>query len=228
MRGSLATLSALVVAACGDTLDAGKLPPPSRTEAPYTSAFPAVVRLHGSGSCTGVVIQPGVVLTASHCVREGGGALVTGALGRAVSRRIVRHGPGVKGDTRDIALVFLDATGTSDFLPLGDGVALGDEVRLVGYGCGGKRTGTNVVYRIADYIELLSVPSGRLVAGPENRAETCPGDSGSPLLARAADGWRVVGILHAMLLDRGARLSGYIDVTRGANREFLERHLGRE
>jgi hypothetical protein len=111
----------------------------------------------------------------------------------------------------------------------------GDEVRIVGYGCndlttklgsGIKRTGTNKIAHVGDYLELLSTPrsttSSNAILGPSNQAGSCFGDSGGPMLHVQNDAYRVVGVTHAGGWSSNLLLSEFVNVNRVQNMEFIE------
>ncbi len=229
-------LATTLLSACGNrSLTEGDLPPPSPTSVAPTNGYPAIVQVFGGGMCSGVALTPHLVLTASHCLKNTGTAIVKTPLGRFTAVRKDQLGPGVEQDSRDIGVLYfteaITGSGPEDTLPLGDNAAPGDVVRIIGYGCGDRRTGTNVIYRVADYIELLAAPmlapGERRITGPENRASTCKGDSGGPALKQLGNGLHVVGILHAEIREGANRLAAYIDVTKGENRRFVEDALRR-
>ena len=83
---------------------------------------------------------------------------------------------------------------------VGSEVQTGETLRLVGFGCdnietrdgsGVKRTGTNVVANIDDFVEFVTPEDAttgsasqesQKILGPDNRAGSCFGDSGGPAL----------------------------------------------
>ncbi|MCB0405633.1 MAG: hypothetical protein KDD51_12690, partial [Bdellovibrionales bacterium] len=95
------------------------------------------------------------------------------------------------------------------------------ETRL---GAGIKRTGTNQVYRVTDYIEIvtpLGTSSGRSLLGPANRAGSCFGDSGGPMLRETESGAEIIGVAHAGAWGEQFVLSQYGNLNRNDNLLFL-------
>ena len=211
--------AAFWAAGCGDN-QYSMLNGASAREVQETGEYPAValIALPDIGICTGTFVAPNAVLTAAHCATKSGSYTVYSAFGRYSTSHVERLGPGVLNDPNDIAFLIFSRDVADPSLGhvygIGDKPMPGEEVRLVGYGCndidlatgaGVKRTGTNKVFKVADYIELLSTPNERLkrshasnaLVGSDNQAGACFGDSGGPMLQQQNNGWKVVGITHA-------------------------------
>lgn len=217
------------------------LPQPNGRYSLVTKDYPAVVMIvlpGGRGICSGTFVSEKAVLTAAHCTKEDGRYQVVASFGTFSTYLRVNNGPGVVDDPNDIALLlFEDAIADrakNQVYDMGDGVSQGDTVRLVGYGCndidtrtgsGTKRTGTNVVSRVGDYIEFLTPresSGSRSIIGSENRSGSCFGDSGGPGLKVFDDELRVVGVTHAGGAFEDQQISEYTDVAnRSDNRAFL-------
>ena len=230
---------------CGKAEDSESLESASRYGVAETSGYPAVVRVvfpGGAGLCTGAFVSPKAVLTASHCTQSSGTYTILSNFGTFTTNQKVNYGPGSVDDPNDISLLILASDvanpNANQVLPIGDRPRTRDRVRLVGYGCndldsgsgaGVKRTGTNQIYQMNDYIELNSprvsnsnlLNGARGLVGPENRAASCFGDSGSPLLYQVGNYYEVVGVGHAGGWNDSTVISQYADIGRTDNRSFL-------
>ena len=187
----------------------------------------------GPRLCTGTLITSHVVLTASHCIESEHPAIVVLGAGLA-AKRAVKLGPGKKMDFQDVGLLIFEVSVQerlqSPPLELAAPVRRGTPVTMIGYGCRQRAVGTNPIFRVKDFIELLwSRPreGGLQITGPSNRAESCPGDSGSPALVEQDGKWKIAGVLHGLMIDSSVAtpLSVYSNVTLGANRDFLVQQI---
>ncbi len=239
-------LFSLLALGCQKSRYSGDLPSPSSDFASTISdsQYPAVVLVvapQGAGICTGTFVSERAVLTASHCVSEDGEYTVVTSFGTFRSSTVAAFGPGVVDDPSDIALIIFDRAVASrsakQVYDIYDNVAGGDTLRLIGYGCnnitkrtgsGVKRTGTNVVAEIDDYINFITpITSGtrgiaKGIFGPSNRAASCFGDSGGPAAIERGGELFVVGVTHAGGQEDNNQISQYANVaTRSDNRSFL-------
>ncbi len=237
---------ALCLVGCAQTQDYSMLSAASSEEVKQTSEYPAVVLVGmpgGYGMCTGTIVSPRGVVTAAHCTLSPGNYRIYTTEGWFITSVRRNLGTGDVNDTSDLSMLIFD----EDIAEPDQGAVMGigsrrpergEEVRLVGFGCndlntkqgsGVKRTGTNNLYRVTDYLELVSTPTEKLrqsfastrILGSENQAGACFGDSGGPMLQIQDDVWKLVGVTHAGGWDDNMIRSEFIDLNRSANIGFL-------
>lgn len=226
------------------------LPTPNNNFVVETNGYDAVVLVSipsssgGRSLCTGTIVGPRVVLTAAHCLLTNGRYEVHTK--KAVYSTYEKYymGQGVVESTDDIGiLVFSEeiADPSKDKIyAIADHVRAGDQLRLVGYGCsnlrtrtgaGQKRTGTNEVAAVSDFVDFVtpktSSNSIKGILGPENRAGSCFGDSGGPALRAigtdsASGEFEVAAVTHAGGFSGDEIISEYVNVsTNSRNRAGL-------
>jgi len=228
-------LSSLV--GCGKKLDENQLPFPSYRLVSETDAFFSIVMVTGSDLCTGTIVGRSTVLTAAHCVNKGFSVTVHTQEGSRVSSDILLLGSGVEGDPHDLALIYLPQpiASSQPLISLGPSVGAGEEVLMVGFGCsqssapetrGKKRIGTNTVIDRNEFIEVAT-PGLQIsrIAGPENRAGVCFGDSGGPLLKFVSGQWTIVGVTHGAYNESRGQISQFVDLSNPHNRQFISQYV---
>lgn len=178
-----------------------------------TTAFPAVVEIYILNSdqsvalCTGTVIGPLAVLTAGHCLSFGAIAAAVFVYPDGVTR--IRHDavdatvhPGFsinQAAYSDVAMLALETpvTETTPLPLVAKAPRAGLRGTIIGYGLDGavgaetKRMGTVRVRRCPRAIRRVGIYPGQLSTSvcwkpKANGNDTCPGDSGGPLLVKGA------------------------------------------
>lgn len=227
----------ILLSGCGRKLSEGQLPKPSSRLVTTTQNFPGIMMITSPQICTATLIGPSTLLTAAHCANRGQALTIQTPEGLRHSADILLLGSGIEGDPHDLALVYLPSPLYSqrEMFPIASGVIPGDQTLMVGYGCassdapsstGTKRMGTNVVSDLNDFIEV-STPGIQIkaVAGPENRAGVCFGDSGGPLLKQVGNQWAVVGVAHGAYNDDPGQVSQFVNLTEPTNKNFLTKYI---
>ena len=227
-------VSALIISACSKEVE---LPDPSQLPVEETSAYPPVVRLRANrikGPCTGTFVSPIAILTAAHCFPPGTrGIQVDSDQVRGTADFIEGMTPALPGENpHDLALLKLNENPVSEFYRIGKQVDEGNLVRLVGYGHFRnsrdhlKRTGTNVVSQISEFIEInfadpISPPMiSANLRGAINRAGGTEGDSGGALLKFEANQFWLVGVIQSR--DPHGPITYNVNLTTPDNRAFIQ------
>lgn len=234
--GTCVLVLSFLTLGCGKKLSENDLPRPSARLVNNTQNFPGVVMISGQELCTGTVVGSYTILTASHCIKQNASITVQTSVGPRTVTQVLKLGAGVEGDQNDLALLYLATPLSPDLIiPLASGVNPGDLVTIVGFGCnhseasgagGVKRAGMNVVSDISDFIEVTTPQLNiRAIAGPENRAGVCFGDSGGPLLKQHQGQWVVVGVTHGAYNDNSSQVSQFVDLHQPTNRAFVSGYI---
>lgn len=163
----------------------------------------ARLQVPGEGRCTSVMVGLRTVLTAAHClagrrtsrpVPPGSVHVLTGYAGGQFARHSIATSYRIDPRGADVAVVTLADPIGVDILRLADAdPPTGTAVVLGGYN--------------RDRAEAIEADMGcRIVEATSARlVHDCAGTfgtSGAPLLARAAAGWRIVGLQVAAFTDR--------------------------
>lgn len=153
--------------------------------------WPEVVNIRG---CTATIIGPQAVLTAAHCIREGG-VVTFVRYGKSVRSGPCEHHDGYgKNKTMDFALCKVPrqegpyAVINTDH----NYVKVGDEVTLMGYGCvrPGGGGGNDGVLRIGSAKVIRTPTNNNFDIVTKAKSALCYGDSGGP----AFKGQRLIGV----------------------------------
>jgi len=149
--------------------------------------FPEVVYItNGSSRCSATVIGPRVIMTAAHCVADGGGIKpATFSVQQAAYTARCQQAPLYRDqkEDHDLALCLVDRPLPANYASIsGRYLAVGDTVTLSGYGCvkkgggggndGQLRYGTARVTRLPNANDNWFYTLGRTAI--------CFGDSGGP------------------------------------------------
>ena len=148
--------------------------------------FPAVLYTRQGGSrCTSTLIGDRTLITASHCVDDGGSAQFTIA-GVNYSSKCNHHPDYDNNQTADWALCYVDKSVKNvNFESLSMNSAIpkvGEQILLTGYGCikEGGGGGNDGILRIG-HVEVIKTPNnGNWDIVTKGKTALCFGDSGGP------------------------------------------------
>lgn len=146
--------------------------------------YPGIIRISAGGGCTAAVVGPNVVLTAAHCVSNGG-KISFKHDGKSYLSEGCSHHPGYKSNqTKDFALCKVAAVKAPWITVNTDHnlVKVGDKLVLSGYGCTNKGGGGgNDGYLRMGEASVKKVPSAsNFDIVSTGVAALCFGDSGGP------------------------------------------------
>lgn len=200
------------------------------TDAGFAARMPwavVIVSASGPGICTGSLISPTVVLTAAHCAGSGQTVLY-GNRSRQAARRVavresVRH-PKFSRDpiTHDLGLLRLAHPVRAGVVPVAGRAEAwsllrrGAQATILGWGrINDDVQRPDIVHEAQIRLDAVGIV-GTHIAIRAADGGPCGGDSGGPLLMKAADGqWVLLGvasITDGNLCRKGGGLAGYTDV----------------
>jgi len=171
-------------------------------EAVEACAWPSAVSFDG-GTCTGVLVDERVVLTAAHCLEGASPKVVEfGNDYRAPAREVGTDGctahPNYPELGFDIAYCTLDEAVTDvPLVPVlagceADAVTIGQVVTVVGFGVSDDELGDGPKRAVNTDVRDFDLTD--VIVGGDCR-DSCFGDSGGPVFIELEDGtWRVFGI----------------------------------
>jgi secreted trypsin-like serine protease len=240
-QGTLILVTLAISVGCTkDNYSTSSIPAAAGRFSAVTTDFPGVVMVilpGNKGLCTGSIVSPRAVLTATHCLKTAGTYTVRSKNGDFQTNHVAYAGTGSVEDTHDIGLLIFDNVTLTNFndevYPIATKANVGDAVTLVGFGCssvetktgsGVKRAGTNRINTKDDYLNLLTPKStsARGIIGDANQAGTCFGDSGGPLFVTVNGKLQIAGVTHAGGTYGNYYLSEFTNVAdQVTNRSFL-------
>lgn len=163
--------------------------------------FPEVIYISaGSSRCSATVIGPKVILTAAHCVANGGVIQpVDFQVGTQVYQATCQHHPQYRSASVDMALCKVSAPVDVKYAVVADrGPAVGEQVTLSGYGCirAGGTGGNDGKLRYGEApVTALPGPSYPWF-DTRGSSALCFGDSGGPAFVKMAS---PRGVVHKVL-----------------------------
>jgi secreted trypsin-like serine protease len=238
-----ATKVAATLAACLLATSAFALGGNAASEAGSRLESRTVMVLGSRGSvCSGTVVAPTIILTASHCVSGSGQYAVAykevgGSPTLQEVRQVARH-PEFKAGTRvsiDLALIRLKLPLPSRFsaVPLDDNAdddGVGSRMTIAGFGlardgdensAGTLRSATvTVLPRFYPRYFRLGLAAGGV--------SICKGDSGGPVFSDGFAGATLTGVIYASERQRGGRQCGDVAqaVRIAPQRAWIDRVMG--
>jgi V8-like Glu-specific endopeptidase len=197
-----------------------------------TTDFPAsFYQSSGAGRCTATLIGPRVLLTAAHCVRNGGSVKIrisaTTFKGKCTHHEEWQDGDGDRSADYSLCLLDKEIAGVApERLDLnGGGMKVGGNVLLAGYGCTQENMsgGNDGIFRIG--LAKISALPGYDAARPNDMlakssleeqapAIVCPGDSGGSVYhlkskMSVAGSRSIVAINSRVGLESDTKVNGF-------------------
>lgn len=178
------------------------------------SMFPAtVVQRSGGGSCTATVIGPRTLISAAHCMNDGGTVRFSLVTGKSYTAKCEHHKDYENNATADWALCLIDreVNGiTYEILSMDRSIPkVGEEILLTGYGCTrkGGGGGNDGVLRVG-YAKVTRTPSkGNWDIVTRGDVALCFGDSGGPAFYVENDSRKMISVNSRGNIDDTSYLS---------------------
>lgn len=179
------------------------------TTADATVASPVVsidiITYNGSGLCTGVMLTPTTVLTASHCFIDDVIAATVRSTSQSAEAVSYFMHPEFRVDSsasvlyNDVTVLYLDSPLNTQILPLLTSRApiVGEEALVAGYGMQNEsdENVTGMDFRAGNTVLAEVTPNHLFSEYRDNLASPCQGDSGGALFVRQNGHLAVVGIV---------------------------------
>ncbi len=173
---------------------------------PYYKEVVAIEAEDGD-QCSATIVGPRVIVTAAHCVTEGGQVSFKFE-GKAYNAETVRS-PLYQTRDHDVA-VGVTTKAIANALPfrIGKDPKVGSPLTLLGYGCIKTNSiGADGILRMGNAV-LNQISAFRLTSATPSGAMLCPGDSGGPALAKIGREDRIVGVNSAVGVEPSGLIKG--------------------
>ena len=194
--------------------------------------YPEVVRIYqGFVSCSASFVSSQTILTAAHCLEDGGAVRVTTETGTHTTNNYALHpGYAQRWWEHDLAVIHFNMPVTSNFATVAPSAPkAGDNLTIVGFGTD-NLYGQGVMAKRKGQNQVVAVGLGRITfigkdipenAPPGEDVLNAPGDSGGPMFVEG----KQVGVSSSISVgQRGQRRNGYYtDLHYGPNMAFLKK-----